>query len=162
MAMTCCCRHMGRKTGASLPRWVVVGAIEALPARRRAGIRAHPSLQMLVPPRQGRAAMPGLYPWPAMCLSCFHLTLPPLLLQSLGSGRNGKSCRLRWFNQLDPTLKKEPFTPQEVRGMPAVCTSGTNLVAALLCTLDRLLGVQVQVQAQAGSAAPGPGRSLLP
>ena len=97
-----------------------------------------------------------------MLTCCLPLPSHLALLQSLGSGRNGKSCRLRWFNQLDPTLKKEPFTPQEVRGMPAVCTSGTNLVAALLCTLDRLLGVQVQVQAQAGSAAPGPGRSLLP
>lgn len=34
-------------------------------------------------------------------------------MQSLGSGRNGKSCRLRWFNQLDPGLKKEPFTLAE-------------------------------------------------
>lgn len=34
-------------------------------------------------------------------------------MQTLGSGRNGKSCRLRWFNQLDPSLKKEPFTPEE-------------------------------------------------
>ena len=24
-------------------------------------------------------------------------------------GRSGKSCRLRWCNQLDPTVKKEPF-----------------------------------------------------
>ncbi|CAL8468298.1 g7838 [Coccomyxa elongata] len=31
----------------------------------------------------------------------------------LGGGRTGKSCRLRWFNQLSPTLKKEPFSPQE-------------------------------------------------
>ncbi|EFN56238.1 hypothetical protein CHLNCDRAFT_13979, partial [Chlorella variabilis] len=36
-----------------------------------------------------------------------------LIAKSLGSGRNGKSCRLRWFNQLDPSLKKEPFTPEE-------------------------------------------------
>lgn len=35
------------------------------------------------------------------------------LLQSLGTGRNGKSCRLRWFNQLDPSLRKEPFTAEE-------------------------------------------------
>lgn len=35
------------------------------------------------------------------------------MCQSLGSGRNGKSCRLRWFNQLDPGLKKEPFTLAE-------------------------------------------------
>lgn len=34
-------------------------------------------------------------------------------MQSLGSGRNGKSCRLRWFNQLDPALKREPFTADE-------------------------------------------------
>ena len=34
-------------------------------------------------------------------------------MQSLGTGRNGKSCRLRWFNQLDPSLKKEPFTAEE-------------------------------------------------
>ncbi|KAK9827339.1 hypothetical protein WJX81_007479 [Elliptochloris bilobata] len=27
--------------------------------------------------------------------------------------RNGKSCRLRWFNQLNPDLKKEPFTLAE-------------------------------------------------
>jgi len=27
--------------------------------------------------------------------------------------RNGKSCRLRWFNQLNPALKHEPFTPEE-------------------------------------------------
>eukprot|EP00891_Asterochloris_glomerata_P009072 jgi/Astpho2/9072/e_gw1.00133.180.1_t len=33
-------------------------------------------------------------------------TIPP---------RNGKSCRLRWFNQLDPSLKKEPFTAEEER-----------------------------------------------
>ncbi|GAB4817364.1 hypothetical protein N2152v2_004410 [Parachlorella kessleri] len=36
-----------------------------------------------------------------------------LIAKSLGSGRNGKSCRLRWFNQLDPTLKKEPFSAEE-------------------------------------------------
>eukprot|EP00887_Chlorella_sp_A99_P004283 scaffold15.g4283.t1 len=36
-----------------------------------------------------------------------------LVAKSLGSGRNGKSCRLRWFNQLDPCLKKEPFSPEE-------------------------------------------------
>lgn len=27
--------------------------------------------------------------------------------------RNGKSCRLRWFNQLDPNLNKKPFTEEE-------------------------------------------------
>lgn len=25
-------------------------------------------------------------------------------------GRSGKSCRLRWCNQLDPSLKHNPFT----------------------------------------------------
>jgi len=28
--------------------------------------------------------------------------------------RNGKSCRLRWYNQLCPDIKKGPFTPEEV------------------------------------------------
>lgn len=25
-------------------------------------------------------------------------------------GRSGKSCRLRWCNQLDPSVKRKPFT----------------------------------------------------
>lgn len=29
--------------------------------------------------------------------------------------RNGKSCRSRWIHQLDPKLKKEPFTAEEER-----------------------------------------------
>lgn len=28
-------------------------------------------------------------------------------------GRSGKSCRLRWCNQLSPTVKHKPFTPSE-------------------------------------------------
>ncbi|XP_009401409.2 transcription factor MYB56-like [Musa acuminata AAA Group] len=28
-------------------------------------------------------------------------------------GRSGKSCRLRWFNQLDPKINRRPFTEQE-------------------------------------------------
>ncbi|CAK7322680.1 unnamed protein product [Dovyalis caffra] len=28
-------------------------------------------------------------------------------------GRSGKSCRLRWFNQLDPKIKRSPFTQEE-------------------------------------------------
>lgn len=28
-------------------------------------------------------------------------------------GRSGKSCRLRWCNQLDPILKRKPFTDEE-------------------------------------------------
>lgn len=47
-------------------------------------------------------------------LSLFtHILTLFIFTQTLGSGRNGKSCRLRWFNQLDPSLKKEPFTPEE-------------------------------------------------
>lgn len=30
-------------------------------------------------------------------------------------GRTGKSCRLRWCNQLDPCLKRKPFTDEEDR-----------------------------------------------
>lgn len=29
------------------------------------------------------------------------------------AGRSGKSCRLRWCNQLDPVLKRKPFTDEE-------------------------------------------------
>lgn len=29
------------------------------------------------------------------------------------NGRSGKSCRLRWCNQLNPDVKKEPFTELE-------------------------------------------------
>ncbi|KAF2619503.1 hypothetical protein F2Q68_00042216 [Brassica cretica] len=29
------------------------------------------------------------------------------------SGRSGKSCRLRWFNQLDPRINRNPFTEDE-------------------------------------------------
>ncbi|KAK9997064.1 hypothetical protein SO802_021750 [Lithocarpus litseifolius] len=28
-------------------------------------------------------------------------------------GRSGKSCRLRWYNQLDPNINKKPFTTEE-------------------------------------------------
>ncbi|XP_021888615.1 transcription factor MYB117 [Carica papaya] len=28
-------------------------------------------------------------------------------------GRSGKSCRLRWYNQLDPNINKRPFTEKE-------------------------------------------------
>ena len=28
-------------------------------------------------------------------------------------GRSSKSCRLRWCNQLNPTVKRGPFTPEE-------------------------------------------------
>ncbi|XXG40643.1 hypothetical protein AAC387_Pa01g1311 [Persea americana] len=31
------------------------------------------------------------------------------------SGRSGKSCRLRWCNQLDPGVKRKPFTEEEDR-----------------------------------------------
>ncbi|KAG8376976.1 hypothetical protein BUALT_Bualt09G0120300 [Buddleja alternifolia] len=30
-------------------------------------------------------------------------------------GRSGKSCRLRWCNQLDPAVKRKPFTEEEDR-----------------------------------------------
>ncbi|EOA19081.1 hypothetical protein CARUB_v10007747mg [Capsella rubella] len=29
--------------------------------------------------------------------------------------RSGKSCRVRWFNQLDPTINRAPFTEEEER-----------------------------------------------
>lgn len=30
-------------------------------------------------------------------------------------GRSGKSCRLRWCNQLDPAVKRKPFTGKALR-----------------------------------------------
>ncbi|KAL2513067.1 myb domain protein [Abeliophyllum distichum] len=30
-----------------------------------------------------------------------------------GTGTDGKSCRLRWFNQLDPRINRKPFTEEE-------------------------------------------------
>lgn len=30
------------------------------------------------------------------------------------AGRSGKSCRLRWCNQLDPSVKRKPFTGIEL------------------------------------------------
>jgi hypothetical protein len=39
-----------------------------------------------------------------------------VIARHLGGGRNGKSCRLRWFNQLDPRVNKDPFTEDEVGG----------------------------------------------
>ncbi|XP_068636971.1 transcription factor MYB44-like [Aristolochia californica] len=35
-------------------------------------------------------------------------------------GRSGKSCRLRWFNQLSPAVERRPFTPEEDEVIVAV------------------------------------------
>ncbi|XWS74792.1 hypothetical protein CRYUN_Cryun01aG0027800 [Craigia yunnanensis] len=35
------------------------------------------------------------------------------LISSGIPGRSGKSCRLRWCNQLSPTVQHRPFTPAE-------------------------------------------------
>ncbi|XP_010556492.2 PREDICTED: trichome differentiation protein GL1 [Tarenaya hassleriana] len=35
-------------------------------------------------------------------------------------GRTGKSCRLRWFNQLDPRISKRPFSEEEEEKLLAV------------------------------------------
>ncbi|RZR75312.1 hypothetical protein BHM03_00054508 [Ensete ventricosum] len=34
-------------------------------------------------------------------------------------GRSGKSCRLRWFNQLDPRINRSPFTAEEEESLLA-------------------------------------------
>ena len=47
-------------------------------------------------------------------------------------GRSGKSCRLRWCNQLDPAVKKEPFGDWE----DAVIIRGWQVNYALLVFLD--------------------------
>jgi myb proto-oncogene protein len=35
------------------------------------------------------------------------------LNEILGVSRNGKQCRERWYNFLNPEINRDPFTPQE-------------------------------------------------
>jgi myb proto-oncogene protein len=37
------------------------------------------------------------------------------LIASHLKGRIGKQCRERWYNHLDPTIRKDPWTPDEDR-----------------------------------------------
>lgn len=34
-------------------------------------------------------------------------------------GRKGKQCRERWYNQLDPSINREPWTEEEERTLHA-------------------------------------------
>ncbi|KAG2690725.1 hypothetical protein I3843_09G199500 [Carya illinoinensis] len=47
------------------------------------------------------------------------------------SGRSGKSCRLRWCNQLDPAVKRKPFTDEEDRIIVAAHAIHGNKWAAI-------------------------------
>ncbi|ESQ52681.1 hypothetical protein EUTSA_v10016794mg [Eutrema salsugineum] len=50
-------------------------------------------------------------------------------------GRSGKSCRLRWCNQLDPCLKRKPFTDEEdnlIMSAHAVHGNKWSVIAKLL------------------------------
>lgn len=47
------------------------------------------------------------------------------------SGRSGKSCRLRWCNQLDPILKRKPFSEEEDRMIIAAHAIHGNKWAAI-------------------------------
>ncbi|KAF3433554.1 hypothetical protein FNV43_RR24656 [Rhamnella rubrinervis] len=46
-------------------------------------------------------------------------------------GRSGKSCRLRWCNQLDPCVKRKPFTGEEDRIIVAAHAIHGNKWAAI-------------------------------
>ncbi|KAK3037485.1 hypothetical protein RJ639_031979 [Escallonia herrerae] len=46
-------------------------------------------------------------------------------------GRSGKSCRLRWCNQLDPTVKRKPFTDEEDRIILAAHSTHGNKWASI-------------------------------
>ncbi|ERN09614.1 hypothetical protein AMTR_s00029p00183640 [Amborella trichopoda] len=46
-------------------------------------------------------------------------------------GRSGKSCRLRWCNQLDPCVKRKPFTEEEDRTIVAAHAIHGNKWAAI-------------------------------
>ncbi|XP_022998175.1 transcription factor MYB52-like [Cucurbita maxima] len=48
-----------------------------------------------------------------------------VIAQSL-QGRSGKSCRLRWFNQLDPRINRDPFTQEEDQRLLAAHTIHGN------------------------------------
>lgn len=47
------------------------------------------------------------------------------------AGRSGKSCRLRWCNQLDPSVKRKPFTDEEDRIIVAAHAVHGNKWAAI-------------------------------
>lgn len=47
------------------------------------------------------------------------------------SGRSGKSCRLRWCNQLDPAVKRKPFTDEEDQMIVAAHAIHGNKWAAI-------------------------------
>ncbi|KAK8569396.1 hypothetical protein V6N13_046455 [Hibiscus sabdariffa] len=46
-------------------------------------------------------------------------------------GRSGKSCRLRWFNQLDPRINRSPFTEEEEERLLAAHRIHGNRWAAI-------------------------------
>lgn len=43
-------------------------------------------------------------------------------------GRSGKSCRLRWCNQLDPCVKRKPFTSNIMLDDLKKCLSGVYFI----------------------------------
>ncbi|XP_021593905.2 transcription factor MYB117, partial [Manihot esculenta] len=50
-------------------------------------------------------------------------------------GRSGKSCRLRWFNQLDPRINKSAFSKEEEERLMAahrICGNKWSLIARLI------------------------------
>ncbi|KAK6943055.1 hypothetical protein RJ641_028432 [Dillenia turbinata] len=47
------------------------------------------------------------------------------------SGRSGKSCRLRWCNQLDPSVKRKPFSDEEDRILIAAHATHGNKWAVI-------------------------------
>ncbi|WVZ68163.1 hypothetical protein U9M48_017136 [Paspalum notatum var. saurae] len=51
-------------------------------------------------------------------------------------GRSGKSCRLRWCNQLDPQVKRKPFTEEEDRIIMAAHAVHGNKWACIAKLLD--------------------------
>ncbi|KAM0941386.1 putative transcription factor MYB-HB-like family [Dioscorea sansibarensis] len=51
-------------------------------------------------------------------------------------GRSGKSCRLRWCNQLDPGVKRKPFTEEEDRIIVAAHAIHGNKWAFIARLLD--------------------------
>ena len=88
-------------------------------ALRAAQLRSRPPRALLTgprpPPRRPRAAPAEEDARLLELVSRFGPQNWTTIANHMGAGRNGKSCRLRWFNQLDPRVNKEPFTEDEVR-----------------------------------------------
>lgn len=66
----------------------------------------------------------------------------PPVSDGTNTGRKGKQCRERWYNQLDPSINREPWTEEEERTLHAAHAQlGNRYVGCIggrmgMCTLS--------------------------